>query len=186
MTWLFAEDAPPEVKALRKCRALRRAALLYVQSSNNVPFFSRKQTQDRPQLELFGRALPVVQEQGTGAQGSAGDTAGRAGTSRGRGRGRGRGRSSGSGARASREQADTDVEEQELGTSVCDRLRNATARTVVLAHKLLGDPAVVGETASQEARKWYYEELDRQGAELLAKCKIWRGGTCYDSQQGTR
>jgi hypothetical protein len=78
------------------------------------------------------------------------------------------------------------VVQEAASNSVCDRLRNATARTVVLAHRLLGDPAVVGETASAQARQWYYEELDRQGAELLAKCKIWLGGTKYDEHQGTR
>jgi hypothetical protein len=165
---------------MMKSKALKKAAILYAQGSNNMPFFCSKPTQDRPKLDLFGRTPPALQEQGTGAQGAAGDNSGRAGTSR------GRGRSSGGRARTSREQAETDVEERDMGSSVCDRLRNAAARTVVLAHKLLGDPAVVGETAPQQARQWYFEELDRQAAELLSKCKIWLGGKTYDSQQGTR
>jgi hypothetical protein len=64
-------------------------------------------------------------------------------------------------------------------SSVCDRLRNATARAVRDVHRLMGDPTVVGLTASDEARAQYFSILDEMAAKALGECKVWVGGTQY-------
>jgi hypothetical protein len=65
--------------------------------------------------------------------------------------------------------------------SVCDRLRNAHARVVVLSHSLLGDPAVVGVDAPKKNRDLYFAELDKLCTEQLDRCKLWLGGTQYEA-----
>jgi hypothetical protein len=92
-------------------------------------------------------------------------------------RGRGRGTAG--------EETDPDEPEDVEGRapSVCDRLRNAAARCVVLAHSLLGDPEHVGNHAREKHRSAYFEALDRSGQELYDKCKLWLGGTEYRTRQ---
>jgi hypothetical protein len=67
----------------------------------------------------------------------------------------------------------------ERASSVCDRLRNAAARCVVLAHTLLGDPERVGTHARATARQAYFEALDENAQVMYDKCKLWLGGTEY-------
>jgi hypothetical protein len=68
---------------------------------------------------------------------------------------------------------------EDRDSSVCDRLKNATARAVRDAHRLLGDPAVVGDSAPAEVRARYFEVLDEHASKLLNQCKMWLGGTKY-------
>jgi hypothetical protein len=76
-------------------------------------------------------------------------------------------------------------EEQESGRdpSVCDRLRNATLRTVRDVHRLMGDPAALGTKAPSFHRDKYYSALDKFAAKELEKCKVWVGGTVYEGQK---
>jgi hypothetical protein len=67
-------------------------------------------------------------------------------------------------------------------SSVCDRLRNSTARAVVIAHTLLGDPSAAHTSSPQGAREAYFREVDQQGVDLLHKCKVWLGGNRYQQR----
>jgi hypothetical protein len=49
----------------------------------------------------------------------------------------------------------------------------------VRAHKLLGDPRMVGTQNSEHLRKFYFQHLDRTAAEKLSKCKVWLGGSTF-------
>lgn len=75
-------------------------------------------------------------------------------------------------------------EEEESGRdpSVCDRLRNATLRTLRDVHRLMGDPAALGTKAPSFHRDKYYTALDKLAARELEKCKVWVGGTVYEGQ----
>jgi hypothetical protein len=68
-------------------------------------------------------------------------------------------------------------------SSVCDRLRNMTARVVVQVHRLMGDPTVVGLTGTDEARARYFSALDEHAAKALGECKLWMGGAQYLGKQ---
>jgi hypothetical protein len=46
LAWRFAEDAPVEVKDLRKSRALRKAALVYVQTITRIFMVFSQNTQN--------------------------------------------------------------------------------------------------------------------------------------------
>jgi hypothetical protein len=216
--WMFGDNADDAAVALRRTRALKKAAFAYAKDTNNVPFFCRQPPSVPivPKLDFFGRResqentgaqqeagapadVPPANEPGTpeAAQAEAGGRApppagGRSGRVRGRGkRGRrGRGRRALNDA-DTEEDADQDAEagEQEAldrASSVCDRLRNLTARCVVIAHALLGDPEVVGTDGTRQAREKYFKELDSQCIEALKCCKIWLGGTTYAEDSAPR
>jgi hypothetical protein len=70
-------------------------------------------------------------------------------------------------------------EELERAPSVQDRLLNSLPWAVVRAHRLLGDPAMVGTGATSHMRQIYFTVLDRVATERLSKCKIWLGGSTY-------
>jgi hypothetical protein len=135
--WRFVENA--NVKMLRDSTPLRRAALKYARATNRVPFFSQPPALNptRPRLNLFGRTVQVA---GTSTGQQASGAARRASTSR---------RSSGGRSIRGVDSRDDDQDEAHAGAaqqtracSICDRLRNATAQAVVVAHTLLGDPEV--------------------------------------------
>jgi hypothetical protein len=191
--WMFADNADKTVNALRRSRALRKAAFAYAKATNNVPFFCRQPSPVPivPKLNFFGRR--VLQED-TGAQQEAGaqddvvpapapapaeaaqgEAGGRAPPPAGGRSGRVRGRGCGRRGRGRRALLDPDTEEEaeqeaqagqlealDRASSVCDRLRNLTARCVLIAHTLLGDPQVVGTEATLQARELYFAELDSQ------------------------
>jgi hypothetical protein len=46
-------------------------------------------------------------------------------------------------------------------------------------HWLLGDPAVVGQQGSAQARQQYFAVLDEIAVEFLEGCKQWLGGGHY-------
>jgi hypothetical protein len=99
---------------------------------------------------------------------------------RGGGRGSGRGRG-GRGNQAAQAQHDQDIDGRD--SSVCDRLRNATARAVRDAHRLLGDPAVIGTEAPVGFRARYLEALDTHAEQQLTSCKHWLGGASYQKEK---
>jgi hypothetical protein len=151
--WLHAEDATEAAKALRNSKPLRRAALKYAQATNRVPFFNQPPASApaRPVLNFFGRTVREEEEAtreqaaGAGATG-AGEQAAGAGQAQSQGPRPSSSRRSREAhrRRGSSSQGDPEEEDREVARacSMCDRLRNATAHAVVLAHTLLGDPQV--------------------------------------------
>jgi hypothetical protein len=186
MEWLCKPDAAPEHEALKNSKELQKAALLYYRSTYKKPFFTAAPPTgpvDPPKLNFFGRTPPpgaqdpVAAEQGEAADAGAGaqqqqQQAGAQGAGPARRRRR----------LASLQDEDTEEEELEAvvrAPSVCDRLRNACARCVMIAHKLLGDPDMVGAAAKQTTRDVYFAAVDAKAVELMSKCKLWLGGTKY-------
>jgi hypothetical protein len=153
--WLYAEDATNEAKALRSSKTLRRAALKYAQLTNRVPFFNQAPASapTRPALNMFGRTLQAEKE-ATGTQaanaGEGATGAGEQAATAGQGLSQGPRSSTSRRTSGGRRSRAGDDEEEDLeraverlrACSMCDRLRNATAKAVVLAHTLLGDPQV--------------------------------------------
>jgi hypothetical protein len=51
------------------------------------------------------------------------------------------------------------------------------------AHRLLGDPAVIGTEAPEAFRSRYLEALDRRAEQELNSCKHWLGGASYQEEK---
>jgi hypothetical protein len=169
-----------------------------------LDFFGRRETQENTGAQQEAGApaaadAPPANVPGNpeAAQAEAGGRTSPPPSARGgRVRGRGKRGRRGRGRRAlndadTEEDADVDAEagEQEAldrASSVCDRLRNLTARSVVIAHALLGDPEVVGTDGTRQKREKYFKELDLQCIEALKSCKIWLGGTTYAEDSAQR
>jgi hypothetical protein len=87
---------------------------------------------------------------------------------------------SGAGRRRRRRSAPGAGEDEgERDSSVCDRLRSATARMVRDVHQLMGDPAVVGQEGSAQARQSTAAVLDEVAMDCLEDCRQWLGGALF-------
>ena len=125
---------------------------------------------------------PEVPQQGVAAAGAQGR--GEANTPRSadvRGRGAGRSGRGGRGRGGRRQSLPAQTQEDEAGreSSVCDRLRNATARVVRDVHRLMGDPDAIGTDGPEHQREQYLAALDEYAARQLRLCKQWMGGKVY-------
>lgn len=156
---MFNNQLAPGVDRFASCNALKSAAFLYTQRVWQKPFFSALPCATCPELNLFGRDPPPLDEEEEQAAAAVSTKKVR--------------------KKVSKRVLEEEEEFAPRQASVCDRLRNAVPRLIVVAHTLLGDPEVIKQSATEEERKRYFTELDLQGRKMLEKCKVWAGGTRY-------